>query len=122
MAIDRIGKGTTSPPEALTPKEGTARSAPTAPPPPFEARAKEALPAAEVKASPALAGVRSGALDVKGYLDAKVHEATAHLTHLTPAQRSAVEGAVRAQLVADPHLRDLVQQATGQAVPDEPHE
>jgi hypothetical protein len=114
LGIDRIGKGgASSPPEALLPKEGATPGAS------FEVRAKEAAPAAEVKASPALEGVRSGALDAKGYLDAKVHEATAHLTDLTPAQRAAVESVLRAQLASDPHLVELAQQATGQAMPKE---
>jgi hypothetical protein len=70
-----------------------------------------------VERSAALEGVRSGTLDVKGYVDAKVNEATAHLSHLSPAQLSAVQGIVREQLLADPHLAELVQQATGSAVP-----
>jgi predicted regulator of amino acid metabolism with ACT domain len=66
-----------------------------------------------VKASPALEGVRSGRLDVNGYVDAKVEAATAHLAHLTAAQRKVVGDVVRQQLLSDPHLADLVRQATG---------
>jgi len=121
LGIDRIGKGASSPPEALTPKEGAARG--ERPATSFEVTHKEHAPvspsaqAGAVKASTALEGIRSGALDMNGYLDAKVDEATAHLTHLSPAQLEAVKGVVRSQIVADPHLAELVQQATGNAVP-----
>lgn len=123
MGIERIGKGATAPPEGLTPKDGATRA--TGPSPgaaPFDVRGKEGAPAApvtDVKASAALEGVRSGALDVNGYLDAKVHEATAHLTNLSLAQLQAVQSVVRAQLVSDPHLAELVEHATGSAVPKE---
>ena len=118
MGIDRIGKGTSAPPEALTPKEGAARG--TGASASFEVSRKETAPvtqAAHVKASGALEGIRSGALDMNGYLDAKVDEATAHLSHLSPAQLEAVKSVVRSQLTSDPHLAELVQQATGNAVP-----
>ncbi len=71
----------------------------------------------EVKASPALDAVRSGRLDVNGYVDAKVEEATAHLAHLSPSQLEAVRSTVRAQLLQDPHLAELVERATGSAPP-----
>jgi hypothetical protein len=123
LGIERIGKGATAPPEGLTPKDGTTRpTGPARDAAPFEVHRKDVAPAAEVtdiKASPALEGVRSGALDVNGYLDAKVREATAHLSHLSPAQLHAVESVVRAQLISDPHLAELVQHATGSAVPKE---
>jgi hypothetical protein len=70
-----------------------------------------------VKPSAALEGVRSGALDVNGYVDAKVEEATAHLSHLSPAQLGVVRDVVRNQVLADPHLAELVQQATGSPPP-----
>jgi hypothetical protein len=123
LGIERIGKGASAPPEGLTPKDGTTRSTgPAGDPAPFEVHRKEMAPTAEVrevKASPALEGIRSGALDMNGYLDAKVHEATAHLTHLSPTQLEAVQSIVRKELVSDPHLAELVQRATGQAVPKE---
>jgi hypothetical protein len=124
LGIDRIGKGASSPPDALTPKEGATRGASPSGAP-FEVNRKDtaavpfAAPAASVAPSPALEAVRSGTLDVNGYLDAKVHEATAHLTHLSPTQLEAVQSVVRAQLVSDPHLAELVQHATGSAVPKE---
>jgi hypothetical protein len=123
LGIDGIGKGPGKPPEALAPKEGATRGAGVGSgSAPFEVHRRDTAPPTEVKAvttSPALEGVRSGALDVNGYLDAKVHEATAHLTHLSPMQLDAVKSVVRAQLVSDPHLAELVQHATGSAVPKE---
>jgi len=119
LGIDRIGKGgASSPPDALRPSEGATRPSASAEAP-FEVKGTAVAPAARIDASEALRGVQSGDLDVKGYVDAKVHEATAHLTNLTSEQRAAVERVVRAQLVSDPHLRDLVQHATGAAVPEE---
>ena len=123
MGIDGIGKGPGKPPDALAPKAGATRGADVGSgAAPFEVNRRDTTPATEVKpttASPALEGVRSGALDVNGYVDAKVHEATAHLTHLSPTQLDAVKSVVRAQLVSDPHLAQLVQHATGSAVPKE---
>ncbi len=123
MGIDRIGSGGAAPPEGLSPGGATGPSAkteksfevsrePTGAPAPAAAGAT-----AEVKPSAALEGVRSGALDVKGYVDAKVAEATAHLSHLSPSQLQIVQGVVRDQLLSDPHLRDLVEHATGSPPP-----
>ena len=115
------------PPGALAPEEGTRGSArPGAAP--FEAHresttgAPGASATKEVPESAALAGVKGGTLDVNGYVDAKVAEATAHLSHLAPSQLAAVQGVVREQLLADPHLRDLVQHVTGSAPPALPTE
>jgi hypothetical protein len=121
VGIDGIGKGG-SVPDVRLPVEGAAKvGAPASPS--FEVKPTEAQtgaqPAAQINAvaSPALEGVRSGTLDIHGYLDAKVHEATAHLSHLTPAQLDEVKAIVRDQLTRDPHLVELVQHATGQAMP-----
>ena len=117
LAINRVGSGGV-PPEALAPKGEVKPGAGTFEvgtskadaPPPVQATT-------EVKASAALDGIRQGRLDVNGYIDAKVHEATAHLSHLAPGQLETVQRVVREQLLADPHLRDLVEKATGSAAP-----
>jgi hypothetical protein len=57
--------------------------------------------------------LRSGEVDVHGYLDLKVDEATAHLKHLPPAELTSIRKMLRDQLSTDPALADLVQQATG---------
>jgi len=113
------------PPEALAPEEA-ARGGVRPGAAPFEvqreSKTAEAGKAKEVPESAALAGVKGGTLDVTGYVNAKVAEATAHLSHLAPSQLAAVQGVVREQLLADPHLRDLVQHATGSAPPALPTE
>jgi hypothetical protein len=119
LAINRVGSGGSVPPEALAPKGEVKPDAGKA----FEVGASKGdgpprlEGATEVRASTALDGVRQGRLDVNGYIDAKVHEATAHLSHLAPPQLETVQRVVREQLLADPHLRDLVEKATGSAAP-----
>jgi hypothetical protein len=122
LGIDRIGKGASAPPEGVTPKEGASKGSAVGAAAPFEVSRKEMAPATPVQgvtASPALEGLKSGALDAKGYLDAKVDEATSHLTHLSPAQLDTVKSIVRAELSRDPNLAGLFQHATGSAVPTE---
>lgn len=123
MGVDRIGSGGGAPPAVPIPKEGAGRTtgagSATAP---FEARRSEVdapRPPTEVQPSAPLEAVRNGTLDVKGYVDARVEEATAHLSHLSPTQLEAVRSVVRGQLLADPHLAELVHQATGQPLPEE---
>jgi hypothetical protein len=82
-----------------------------------QVEAQGVAPTSEVAASPALDGVKNGTLDVHGYVEAKVHEATAHLAHLSPAQLEGVRSILREQLTNDPHLAELVEQATGHALP-----
>ncbi|HEY4013249.1 MAG TPA: hypothetical protein VGM06_07915 [Polyangiaceae bacterium] len=115
MAIDRIGpKGPPIPPPAAS---GPSR--PNEAASPFEA----AAPAPTVGAtapSDALQRLRGGDIDLRQYLDQKVEEATAHLSHLvTPAELEAVRAQVRDRLGSDPTLVDLVRNATG-SVPEPP--
>ncbi len=55
----------------------------------------------------ALAQLRSGAIDLGQYLDAKVDEATAHLSLLPRAELDAVRSALRERLASDPTLLEL---------------
>jgi hypothetical protein len=55
----------------------------------------------------------AGEIDVEGYLDLKVIEATAHLEGLGRAHHDVVRGALRAQLETEPELMALVGRATG---------
>jgi hypothetical protein len=115
LAINRIGSGGSVPPEALAPKAEA-----NTPSKAFEVDKggpQRLEGATQVNPSAALDGVRQGRLDVNGYIDAKVHEATAHLSHLAPPQLETVQRVVREQLLADPHLRDLLEKATGRAAP-----
>lgn len=116
MGIDRIGKGGGTVPEVRLPDEGAAGAA-ARPATAFGVKPTEAAQPAAAVTSPALEGVRSGALDVHGYIDAKVDEATAHLSHLAPEQLEGIRAIVREQLTRDPHLIELVQHATGKSVP-----
>jgi hypothetical protein len=69
----------------------------------------------------ALERLRSGEIDLDGYLDLKVQEATGHLGALSTAQLESIRGTLRERLAADPALVDLVRTAAGQA-PKPPHD
>ena len=126
MGIDRIGKGSAPPPSAGT---GASPSAPSgaervrAPEPSrsFEVRnekAAETTKASEVAATSgpsALERLRAGQIDMNGYLDLKVDQATAHLEGLGSHELAAVKSMLRDQIANDPSLTDLVKQATGSA-------
>lgn len=64
----------------------------------------------------ALERLRAGQVDLNGYLDLKVDEATAALSGLPKAELDTIRHALRTQLATDPTLADLVTKATG-AVP-----
>jgi hypothetical protein len=67
----------------------------------------------------ALDRLRAGEIDVNGYVDMKVHEATEHLVALPPAQLESIRSALRDRMATDPALVDLVKTATG-SVPQPP--
>jgi hypothetical protein len=116
MAIDRIGKGPPggpAPPEAAR-KPGVGEvERPFAPAP---GSPTGAAPAARPEAAgpSALDRLRAGELDLDGYLDAKVDEATRHIAGLPPSELAAIKEALRDELALDPALADLVARATGQ--------
>jgi hypothetical protein len=138
MGIDRIGKGGGAQPP-LDPKAVPSAKSPGAsrasePSRPFRVEAPERLGVSpkgavtETAASAAVAPtraplerLRSGEVDVHGYLELKVDEATAHLKDLPPAELTAIRKMLRDQLSTDPALADLVQHATGRppTPPDE---
>jgi hypothetical protein len=73
-----------------------------------------AAPIQEASAVPSAASslferLRSGAIDLNGYLDAKVDEATEHLHGLSAPELQAIRSALRDRLAHDPTLVDLVQ-------------
>jgi len=120
MAIDPIGKK--APPAPSPETSGPARSGGAAGSfGPFEApRAPAPAQAAPVGTElGALEQFRNGHLDLQGYLDLKVSEATAHLSALPPVQLDAIRKALRDRLAVDPALVDLVRAATGK-VPEPP--
>jgi hypothetical protein len=64
-----------------------------------------------------LARLRSGEIDVNGYVDLKVEEATSGLKGLSAGELAFIKSALRDQTVSDPGLADLVHMATGR-MPD----
>lgn len=116
MGIDRIGKGGAPPvhpdiretesierrgkvektfsverPDATKPAQATQAAAP----------------------SEALARFQAGEIDVDGYVDLKIEEATRGLEGLSVTEIDDLKQIFREQLVTDPSLSDLVHAATG---------
>jgi len=119
MGIDRIGKGApSSPPKPVTGPERAGGATKSEAPRAFEvgpaqtAATNEVAPVAPAATSP-LARLRAGEIDLDRYLDLKVDEATAHLKGLRAHEMSGLRSLLRSQLVSDPSMVDLVQQATG---------
>lgn len=120
MAIDRIGKGGGVPP---TPETGGAGGVEKKgavektfhvdrPDPTKAAQATEATH--QTAATSPLARLRAGEIDVHGYVDLKVDEATKGLHGLSPAEMDEIKKVLREQMASDPGLADLVRTATGQ--------
>ena len=115
--------------------DGIGSKGPPAPPPPGGAQGPARAPeagrafevgkaAAPVAAAPtqvaqatpgALERLRAGEIDVNGYVDAKVHEATAHLGVLPPARLDEIRAALRDRMRSDPALAELLRTAVGHA-------
>jgi hypothetical protein len=122
MGIDRIGKG----PGGASPlpgaqdagkTEGASRT--------FEVRGdsastKEVEGAKRAAATP-LEKLRAGEVDVHGYIDLQVDEATQHLSGLDPSELASIKDMLRDELASDPGLADLVRRATGH-LPTPPEE
>jgi len=126
MGVDGIGKkGPPTPPPAggaAGPGRttGTGRPFEVGKAPEATTDAARAAQAAGVEAPrTALERLRAGEIDVNGYVDIKVHEATAHLAALPPAQLENIRSALRDRMATDPALVDLVRTATG-SVPQPP--
>ena len=105
MGIDGIGK-----PPPVGPAGGV--------PAPAESGADFRLPGVEGAApSSDLERLERGELGLDAYLDARVSEATRHLTaRLGPEQLELVRQTLRSELSADPVLVELVRRATGKTV------
>ncbi len=120
MGIDGIGsKGPPAPPPP--PRAGGAEGAarPTEAGRAFEvgkAAAPVATPPSEVSRG-ALERLRAGEIDADGYVDAKLHEATAHLGALPPARLDEIRAALRDRMTGDPALAELLRTAVGHASP-----
>jgi hypothetical protein len=132
MGIDSIGKkGPPTPPaggNGAGHSAGSRRAEGAEPQRPFEvsrtgpvAGPPRETAAQAVRASPATAldRLRAGEIDVNGYVDIKVEEATTHLRALPPSQLEQVRAALRDRMASDPALIELVRTATG-SVPRPP--
>jgi hypothetical protein len=111
MGIDRIGKGGAPPvPEPAEKKsiEGTFRVD----------RSAEPTPVERVDATSPLARLRAGEIDIHGYVDLKVDEATRGLEALPSSELAEIKKVLRDQIATDPALGDLVRAATGNVVPE----
>ncbi len=124
--VDRIGKG--GPPLPPAGPKGPAGAKETGKTfdvhKPEGATSAQATRAAEVAATTGptpLEQLKAGRIDLDGYLDLKVQEATAHLNGLSPVQLDGIRSMLRDRMATDPALADLVKQATGQ-VPNVPEE
>jgi hypothetical protein len=116
MGIDGIGKG--GPPAPPKPAAGSERARGGEASRPFEVSPSKTAAAAVAPAAPAgtspLERLRAGEIDLDGYLDLKVSEATAHLKGLRAHEMEGLRALLREQLTGDPSMLDLVEQATGQ--------
>lgn len=113
MSIDRIGKGGAPPvvPDAGTVEGSKGVEKAFSVERPAAAQATEA--AGPVDASSPLARLRAGEIDVNGYADLKVEEATKGLKGLSASELGDIRSLLKEQLVSDPGLVDLVRTATG---------
>jgi hypothetical protein len=120
MGIDRIGKNGPPVPVPETGGPSGARPAGSS----FQVPAtSSATPVASPGLDPtraagaALERLRAGDVDLGGYVDLKVHEATAHLSALPAVELEKIRGALRERLANDPTLVDLLKTATGETLP-----
>ncbi len=118
MAIDRIGKGAGLPggiPSAAEVKPTGGAASVDAP---FKVDRTDSASAAQragnvESATSPLGRLRAGEVDVHGYVDLKVDEATSALKGMTPAELDEIKSVLRDQMKSDPGLADLVRTATG---------
>lgn len=115
MGIDKIGKNTGV--QGTTGAEATEGSAPVERS--FadvhaEKTARTESTAGAASASP-LDRLKSGELDVNGYIEARLDQATQGLKGLSSSQLGSVRLVLREQMMTDPGLSELVRQATGHA-------
>lgn len=125
MAIDRIGKGAGLPggiPEVKPAGGASPADAPFKVDRPEGSTKVDATSAtsATSQTSP-LARLRAGEVDVHGYIDLKVDEATSSLKGLSSSQLDEIKSVLRDQMKTDPGLADLVRTATGK-IPTPPED
>lgn len=122
MAIDRIGKGAGLPPTPEGAGTGGA-SGVSKTDVAFKVDRADATDASSATraaggvdaTSPTspLGRLRAGEIDVHGYIDLKVDQATSALKGLSAAELDEIKSVLRDQMKSDPGLADLVRTATG---------
>jgi hypothetical protein len=125
MGIDRIGPG--GQPVPIPETGGAPQVASTGAPFRVEpARGASVDGAATATVAPAqvasvtrtpLQRLQAGEIDLGGYVDLKVDEATAHLSGLPPGQLASIRSELRDRMTNDPALVDLLRSAAGGALP-----
>jgi hypothetical protein len=116
MGIDHVGK---KGPPAGPPPETVGVDRPAEAGKSFEIAHKSTVSPADVRVpieapSTALDRFRAGEVDVEGYLDLKVTEATEHLAASLPAEMlEEIRNALRERLATDPTLSELARIAMG---------
>ena len=118
MGIDRIGKnGSVPAPDVDGPSSarpaGQAFQVPNAGAP----KTTESTGVDPARPAGPLERLRAGEVDLGGYVDLKVHEATAPLASLPPVELEKIRTALREKLANDPELVDLLRTATGEVLP-----
>jgi hypothetical protein len=118
MAIDGIRKGGTP---AIGPNAGVGSAG--APSKAFEvgqSSAAGAPPAVDAAAASSLASrVRSGELDVAGFVEAKIDHATAHLAGMSPEALGDLKQMMREKMMHDPLVSEWIAELTGKSAPKE---
>ena len=111
MGIDGIGKPP-SPPPGVGGPSGIAGGSATG------GTFRVEQPGGPAKVGPSeLERLGRGEISLNDYLEARVGEATRHLSgKLTPEQLDFVKSSLRAELETDPVLIELVQRATGKTI------
>ena len=119
MAIDRIGKGAGLPPtpegQGAGGAAGVGKTDAAFKVDRSEA-ARETSATSNVDATAAtspLGRLRAGEVDVHGYIDLKVDQATSALKGLSATELDEIKSVLRDQMKTDPGLADLVRTATG---------
>ncbi len=116
MAIDGIRKGGTP-----TVGPNTAVGSAGAPSKAFEARQSSEAGAAPsvdaVSASSLASRVRSGELDLAGFVEAKIDHATAHLNAMSAEALSDVKQMMREKMMHDPLVSEWIAELTGKSAP-----
>jgi hypothetical protein len=117
MGIDRIGKNGPPVPAPEVGGPSPARPAGQAFHVPGTPKTTAPTGVEPTRAVEPLDRLRAGEVDLGGYVDLKVHEATAHLSSLPPVELEKIRSALREKLANDPELIDLLRAATGEVLP-----